>query len=498
MDFDLLSVAPPPIPLDLLTPAQMGAVDAAAAASGRAIADLMERAGAGVAQAIRARWSPRPVLVLCGPGQNGGDGWVVARLLVEAGWPVRVVTLLPVEQLRGAAATHAARWRGPVLLWTGAGPDLAGDKLIVDALFGAGLTRPLPPPVRRWLARAAGVPLVAVDVPSGLDGATGVPCGWAPQAALTVTFHRGKPGHFIMPGKALCGDCHVIDIGIPPEISSAVRSETRLNHPSLWHAAFRAPLPTDHKFTRGWAVIRAGDPDTGGMAGAAILASRAARRMGAGLVSLISAQPLVDWPGTLISRQSWANVCADRRVTSILVGPGNGLGAATRDAVRAAAATGRALVLDADALTSFAGQAADLRQALAGPCVLTPHEGEFARLFADTPIDLTQGRLARARQAACWLGATLVLKGPDTLIASPDGQVWVQPKAPATLATAGSGDVLAGIILALLAQGLAAPQAAAAGVWLHAAAGQAAGGPMILAEDIIDRLPEIIVNFIEK
>lgn len=498
MEFDLLSPVPPPIALDLLTPVQMGAVDGAAAAAGVSVVDLMERAGAGVAQAICARWSPRRVLVLCGPGNNGGDGWVAARHLAAAGWPVRLVTLVPRDQVRGAAAVQAARWDGSVALWTGAGPELADTALIVDALFGAGLTRPLPPPVRRWLARAAGVPLVAVDVPSGLDGATGVPYGWAPQAALTVTFHRAKPGHFIMPGKALCGDCQVIDIGIPPDILPDTRIETGLNHPRRWLAALRGPGRTDHKFTRGWALIRAGHPDSGGMVGAAILASRAARRMGTGLVSLIAPQPLIDWPGTLVANKPWAEACAERRATGLLLGPGNGVGEATRQAVIAAAATGRPLLLDADALTSFAGQAAVLRQALAGPCVLTPHEGEFGRLFTGTPVDLQAGRLDRARQAARWLGATLVLKGPDTLIASPDGQVLVQPDAPAVLATAGSGDVLAGMILALLAQGLSAPQAAAAGVWLHAAAGQAIGGPVGLAEDLIDYLPHIIGKFIEK
>ncbi|WP_332307963.1 NAD(P)H-hydrate dehydratase, partial [Elstera litoralis] len=209
----------------------------------------------------------------------------------------------------------------------------------------------------RWLARHAALPLVAVDVPSGLDGSTGIVADWVPQAALTVTFHRFKPGHFIMPGKALCGELHLADIGIPAAILPADQPACRLNHPELWSGFFRKPGLTDHKFTRGWAMIHAGHPATGGMSGAAILSSRAARRAGTGLVSLVAERPISDWPGTLISTKPWAEVCSERRATGFLIGPGNGVGPATRAAVLAAAATGRPLVLDADALTSFSGEA---------------------------------------------------------------------------------------------------------------------------------------------
>lgn len=498
MRFDLFSTAPSESSLDLLTPSQMGEIDARAGDAGLSIFDLMDRAGTGVADVIRARWSPRPVLVLCGPGNNGGDGWVVARRLADAGWPVRLVSLISPEGLSGAAAEHAAQWSGAVELWQNDGPPMGETALIVDALFGAGLMRPLSPSVRRWLARAAHIPLVAVDVPSGLDGSSGEPLDWAPNATVTVTFHRFKPGHFIMPGKRLCGDLHLVDIGIPDQIRLGARIETRLNHPDHWRPVLRPPRATDHKFTRGWAMIRAGHPEHGGMSGAAILASRAARRLGAGLVSLVTPVPLSDWPGTLITTRSWSEVCGETRATAFLLGPGNGVGPATRAAVLSAATSGKPLVLDADALTSFAGEADSLRRGLSGPCVLTPHEGEFARLFAASPIDPGLGRLGRARQAARWLGATIVLKGPDTLIASPDGTVIVQPQAPAVLATAGSGDVLAGLIVGLLAQGLSAPLAAAAGVWLHAAAGEAAGNQGVIAEDLIDFVPRILEKFNEK
>lgn len=485
-------------PHELYTATQMAQVDAKAAAAGIPVATLMARAGQAVAHAMIDRWSPRPILVLCGPGNNGGDGWVAARVLAERGWPVQIVSLVSRARLTGAAADHAARWTGPVTLWEGEGPAAGDAALLVDALFGAGLNRPLPPPVRRWLARHAALPLVAVDVPSGLDGSTGQVPDWAPQAALTVTFHRYKPGHFIMPGKALCGDLRLNDIGIPPTILPTDRPICRLNHPDLWSAFFRTPGLNDHKFTRGWAMIRAGHPSAGGMSGAAILSSRAARRAGAGLVSLVADLALSDWPGTLISTKPWVEICTERRTTAFLIGPGNGRGPATRTAVLAAAATGKPLVLDADALTSFAGEAELLRHALSGPCVLTPHEGEFSRLFAGTPIEALPGRLAKAQAAARWLGVTLILKGPDTLIAHPDGLTSVQADAPSALATAGSGDVLAGLIVGLLAQGFPAGVAAEASVWLHAHAAAAFRGAGMIAEDLIELLPDILLNFYEK
>ncbi|MFY8105732.1 MAG: NAD(P)H-hydrate epimerase [Elstera sp.] len=485
-------------PTELLTTEQMAEVDARAAASGLSVETLMARAGQAVAEAIQARWSPRPVLLLCGPGNNGGDGWVAAQALANAGWPVRLVSLVPRAALTGAAASYAAAWQGEITLWEGDGPAAGDAALIVDALFGAGLNRPLPAAVRRWLARHNHLPLVAVDVPSGVDGSTGEVSDWAPQAALTVTFHRYKPGHFIMPAKGLCGEINLADIGIPAGTMPSTRPTCRLNHPAHWIDYWRKPGLADHKFTRGWAMIRAGHPEAGGMSGAAILSSRAARRVGAGLVSLVSPLPISDWPGTLISLKSWAETCAERRATGFLVGPGNGTGEATRAAVLSAAATGKPLVLDADALTSFAGEADLLRRALCGPCVLTPHAGEFARLFAGSPVLEVLGRLAQAQAAARWLGATLVLKGPDTLIARPDGLTTIQAYAPARLATAGSGDVLAGLIIGLLAQGFPAGAAAEAGVWLHSAAAQAYCEGGMIAEDLIARLPDILLNFYEK
>jgi ADP-dependent NAD(P)H-hydrate dehydratase / NAD(P)H-hydrate epimerase len=492
------NISDPIWPLDLLTSDQMAAVDAGAIASGLSVETLMAQAGQAVAAAVQAHWSSRPVIILCGPGNNGGDGWVAARVLSNAGWPVRLISLVPRAALTGAAAHHAALWQGEITLWEGDGPAAADAALILDALFGAGSNRALPPTVRRWLARHSHLPLVAIDVPSGVAGSTGEVFEWGPQATLTVTFHRYKPGHFIMPGKALCGNLHLADIGIPASILPGTRPACRLNHPTHWIDFWRKLGLTDHKFTRGWVMIRAGHPAAGGMSGAAILSSRAARRAGAGLVSLVSPSPISDWPGTLISPKSWEESCAERRATGFLVGPGNGVGEATRDAVLVAAATGKPLVLDADALTSFAGKAELLRRALCGPCVLTPHAGEFARLFAGTSILDAPGRLAQAQTAAKWLGATIVLKGPDTLIARPNGLTTIQAYAPASLATAGSGDVLAGLIIGLLAQGFPAGAAAEAGVWLHASAAEAYCEGGMIAEDLVTQLTGILCNFYEN
>lgn len=475
----------------LLTPAEMSEADRLTIAAGTPGIDLMERAGAAVAEAIRQAYPRGPILILCGPGNNGGDGYVAARLLKDAGWPVRLAALAP-PRAGSDAAHHAALWRGPVE------PVLEemaiGEGIIVDALFGAGLTRPLDPPVRRLLARVESrhLPLVAVDVPSGLDGASGEPLGWAPQADLTVSFFRAKPGHWVMPGRALCGRLVIADIGIPDQVLDRIKSAIALNDESIWRRLLPRPDLASHKFTRGHLVIRGG----GKMTGAARLSARAARRAGAGLVSLCvpaEVAPIYagDWPGTMVETVPWAEAIQDRRRTAFLIGPGNGADEATKDAALAALATGRAVVLDADALTVFSGDIETLRQSIEETLVLTPHAGEFARLFKGTPVVAEKGRLAQARKAAAWLGATVILKGADTLIAHPSGDIRIEGTAPPTLATAGSGDVLAGIVAALLAQGLPGFSAAQAAVGLHAAAARQAGAGLI-AEDIVDHLRTVI------
>ena len=462
---------PRPYPTELLTPAEMARADAAALAVGMPTATLMEAAGRAVARAIRAKFRPCRTLVLAGPGNNGGDGYVAARYLEQAGWPVSVAAL-EAPSPGTAAAAAAARWHGPMVAFGAAEAARAG--LVVDALFGAGLTRPLAPEVTQVL-RAVQAPLVAVDVPSGLDGATGQVLGYAPQAALTISFFRLKPGHVLLPGRALCGDTLLADIGLPGVVLAGIAPRCWRNHPSLW------PLPglevSAHKYTRGHLTILAG----AAMPGAARLAASAARRLGAGLVTLhaenmeLAAMLRADAPGQLVSDATLGALLADTRRQVWLAGPGLLPNEATCAAIQSVIASGRMLVADAGALTA-AAEAPDL---LRGAAVITPHAGEFTRLFGAPGAH----RLSATRAAAVRLGAVVVLKGPDSITAAPDGRVIINDNAPPSLATAGTGDVLAGAIAALLTQGMPPFEAAAAAAWLHGAAAHA-GPAGLIAEDL--------------
>ena len=472
----------------LLTVAEMGRADAAAIAGGVAGEQLMAAAGWAVARAVRRRFRPCRVTVLCGPGNNGGDGFVVARLLEDWGWPVRLALLGQLGRLTGDAARHAARWRGPVAPAT---PDcLDGAGLVVDSLFGAGLSRPLDG-MALTLVEEIGrrrLPCVAVDVPSGVDGDTGRVLGAAPAAALTVTFFRPKPGHLLLPGRALAGELVVADIGIPASVLDGIAPTAFANHPELWPGLPRRPRPEDHKYSRGHGLVVAGPA----MTGAARLAARAARRVGAGLVTVAApaaalAVVMADQPGLLTAPlDDYPRLLADGRKNAVLVGPGSGAGPETAKRVLAGLAAGKAMVLDADALTSFAGAPQRLFAATSGrPCLLTPHDGEFARLFT-----ATGDRLARARAAAAACGAVVLLKGADTVVAEPGGRAVINHNAPPDLATGGTGDVLAGLALGLLAQGADPFAAACAAAWLHGAAATRAG-PGLLAEDLADLVPAI-------
>lgn len=472
----------------LLTVDEMYRADAAAGVSGL---ELMEAAGASVVTEITARWPPCNTLVLCGPGNNGGDGFVIARLLDAAGWPVRVALVGDRQALTGDAAANAARWSEstpPVE------PSvLAGAELVVDALFGAGLSRPINGPVAEVIERitAQRMVCVAVDMPSGVHGDTGEIMGTAPVAALTVTFFRAKPGHLLMPGRRCCGEVVVTDIGIPDSVLEEIAPKKIINVPGAWRGDFPWPADDAHKYSRGHAVIFGGDS----MPGAARLAALSARRIGAGLATItVHPKGLRRYAGcetgTIIAGCSdpagFADFLDDRRKNAILIGPGAGLGEDTADYVRIALATGRSTVLDADALTVFAGKPQALTEAIIGPCVLTPHEGEFARLF-----DVTGDRLSRACVAAVETGAVVVLKGPDTIIAAPDGRAAINGNGSPYLATAGSGDVLAGMIVGLMAQGMSAFEAAAAAVWVHGAAAEGFG-PGLIAEDLPGAVPGVL------
>jgi ADP-dependent NAD(P)H-hydrate dehydratase / NAD(P)H-hydrate epimerase len=455
---------------ELLTPAEMAVADRMAVAAGRPVSWLMDNAGWAVAQAVRRRFAPCRTLVLCGPGNNGGDGYVAARLLQHAGWPVAVAALAPPA---GDAAQAAARWAGPCVPFAAAEAARAG--LVIDAVFGAGLSRDVDSYVSDVLAAAPRV--VAVDVPSGLDGATGAARGAARAADLTVTFFRRKPGHLLLPGRALCGETVLADIGIPESVLETVRSRTWRNGPLLW--SIPIPEPDSHKFARGHVSVLGG----AAMTGAARLAAAAARRGGAGMVAIAAfgsgAAYRAGDPGVIVDERPLPVQLEDTRRTVWVCGPGLGAEAA-RAAFPALLAAGRTVVADADMFTAFAGRP----EALRGAAVLTPHAGEFARLFGPPGAD----RLAAVRAAAGATGAVVLLKGSDTIVAAPDGRATINDNAPPWLATAGSGDTLAGLIAALLAQGLAPFEAAAAGAWLHGRAGAHAGAHLV-AEDLASSLP---------
>ncbi len=457
-------------------------------------AAMMEAAGAAAASFIMRSIDRRPAAILCGPGNNGGDGLVVARKLKEEGWTVRVGLLGEKSHFRDDAALMARLYDGAVEPLSPSLMDGAG--LIIDALFGTGLARPVEGAARDAIlaANAHAAPIFAIDIPSGVDADTGAAPGAAIEAAATVTFISRKPAHFLYPGRALSGGVHLADIGVKDSWVAAARPTTYQNHPALWAKNWRRPTFATHKYQRGHAAIVSG-PHL--RTGAARLAALAALRAGAGLATVLSpkdasAENAAHLTAIMLreadSAAAIGEILSDRRFTAALIGPGAGVGPGTKDRVLTILKSGAGAILDADALTSFEGDAGALFAALRTDDILTPHEGEFARLFAGVGAT---ARLPAARAAAALAGAVVVLKGADTIIAAPDGRAVINSNAPFDLATAGAGDVLAGLTAGLRAQGLPGFEAAAAGAWLHGAAGQVAG-PGLIAEDLPNALPEVL------
>lgn len=463
---------------------------------------LMERAGRGVADVVM-RFLPAPakVLVVCGPGNNGGDGFVIARVLEENGYIVQVVLSGERSALRGDAATAAAAWGGKLSPIQEACPFEAD--IIVDALFGAGLSRALEGAAEQLVLKIneARKPVIAVDIPSGVSGDTGQVAGAAIRATRTVTFAARKPGHLLFPGAQLAGELDVVDIGIEEASIRAVHQGCFANGPDLWRSVFPRLTRDAHKYRRGHTLVLSGGATR---TGAARLAARAALRTGAGLVTVAAppeALPVhaAHLTAIMLRGMEGANglrtVLADQRLNTIVLGPALGIGAMTRAMVAVALSERRSTVIDADAITSFSGMADDLAVLTrATPVVMTPHDGEFERLFSDKPSVVNlESKIEKARYAALFLGCVVVLKGPDTIIAAPDGRIAINENGTPLLATAGTGDVLAGMIGGLMSQGMPAFDAACAAVWLHALA---AGlfGPGLIAEDIPEMLPRVLQN----
>lgn len=496
--------------LELLTTDEMARADALAVAAGvpsqphapSASFQLMVRAGTAVAAvAMQSVEKGGRILIVAGPGNNGGDGFVAARLLHDKGYGVRVALVGERAKLAGDAATAAGLWHLPILPLSPALCTWAD--LIIDALYGAGLTRPIDGVASEAVdaINVSGKPTLAVDVPSGLDGNTGAANGPVIKASKTVTFFRRKPGHVLLPGRALCGEVTVADIGIPDAVAGQVGSRTWVNERGLWRGVFPQLRADGHKYTRGHAVVVCGPMHA---TGAARLGARGALRIGAGLVSIASPMEAVAVNAAHLTAiqiapfagpRGLGEVLSDERKNAVLIGPGAGVSLATRLLVQVVLEFDAGVVLDADALTSFTLDQDDDADPVVGhlftligenaqrPVVMTPHEGEFKRVFPD----LVGSKLERARAAATRSGAVVVLKGADTVVASPDGRAAVNDNAPPWLATAGSGDVLAGFVTGLLAQGMPAFEAACAAVWVHGACGTAVGRGLI-AED----LPEAV------
>lgn len=485
---------------EILNVAQSGEADRLAEAAGVKSIDLMENAGRAVADAVCAFTPAAAVVVLCGPGNNGGDGFCAARHLKQRDYPVEVRTIAEPSNLKGDAAEMARRWGGPAPIASAAG-SFQDCTVIVDALFGAGLSRALTGLAVDMVhaANASGQPVIAVDVPSGLHGDLGRPMdghdGVCIRAARTVTFFRPKPAHFLMPGRMFCGPVTVADIGIPAQVLSTIRPTLFANDPALWRARFPTPQPDGHKYKRGHAVIVSGPAHA---TGAARLGARGALRVGAGLVSVASPLDAADINAAHLTAvmvkpfdgpKGLSALLSDHRLNAMAIGPGCGVGKKTQDLVSAVLASGAAAVLDADALTSFSGFPGLLFRQLHKKSVLTPHEGEFERVFPGC-LGAAATRLDAAREAAAKVGCVVLLKGADTVIAAPSGEAAINSNAPPWLATAGAGDVLTGMIAGLLAEGMNAFDAACAAAWLH---GEAAAkfGPGLIAEDIPEMIPAV-------
>ncbi|MEE9321678.1 MAG: NAD(P)H-hydrate dehydratase [Granulosicoccus sp.] len=510
---------------ELLTADEMQVVDAYAARSGGDSYSLMQAAGRAVAVSVQTLpCDTRRVLVLAGSGNNGGDGVIAAEVLRQSGIAVSLLRVrnecvkdykTPTKTVVTDADRAFAAWQGSTIglelaaagLTTAIEQLLDSADVIVDALLGAGLSRDIDGLLQQLIEAVnnASAHVMAVDLPSGLDGNSHVPQSTCVQADSTVTFFRYKPVHCLYPGRALCGRLELAQIGLTASMLSSISSDCRINHPDSWRDLLPLPALDGHKFQRGHVLVRSGPLQ---QTGAARLSASAALHSGAGLVTLASSTDALMVNASHLTAvmlaiantdDDWQTVIADSRISALLVGPGNGRNKATRTAVHVALASGKSVVLDADALSCWQKASLPLLAALrssASSVVLTPHAGEFERLFGDKDFVRLPSKLHQAQAAAAETGAVVVFKGPDTVIAAPDGRTAININAPPWLATAGAGDVLAGIIAAFLSQDVDAYTAACAAVWIHGDAACEQDFPMT-AESLIPAVSRTIAALLQ-
>jgi len=482
------------VDLSLLTPSEMARADALTIAGGKSEIELMGNAGAEVGRFIVSNYRRSPVTILCGPGNNGGDGFVIGCYLRDRGWPVRLALFGDRNKYAEAATFYLERW--------GAAEAYASDmiedaSLLVDALFGVGLDRPVSGSfvdiIR--LANQMNLPIVSVDMPTGISGETGQVMGEAICADHSVTFFQKKPGHLLMPGREFCGEVSLCQIGVSSDVLDQIKPSTAQNSPSNWTLPVQSS--SGHKYNKGHCVVVSGPV---GSTGAARMSAMAALRVGAGLVTINADKPAIREHGAhldaiMLREGSLGALLTDKRYNSIVIGPGNGITEQTYHNVLTALGADRALLLDADALTIFESDPNTLFQAIKSSksrVVLTPHGGEFAKLFPDLCVG--EDKVKAVKAASERAGAVVLLKGADSVVASPEGRAVINANAPPWLATAGSGDVLAGVIGGLQAQGMEAFDAACAGVYVHGLAGSKFGGEGMIATDLPHFLPSALAE----
>ena len=488
---------------ELLTPNEMAIADQTTIKSGTAGIELMKNAGSGVADVVKKLGTnSKRITILAGPGNNGGDGFVVASILKDYGYTVQVGLLGEVQNIKGDAKLAFDDLKETNISISNLTPEIISEgDIIIDAIFGAGLCREIDGDVAKIIdvVNNSENLVVSVDLPSGIDGKTGKILGGAIKASETVTFFRKKPGHLLFPGRAHCGNVSVIDIGIPNSVLKTVNPNIYCNQIEFWEEYIPRFKLTGHKYNRGHSLVFSGPIQS---TGAARLCAQAALRVGAGLVTLASPQSALVVNAahlTAVMIKSVENIeeskqlLADNRINSIAIGPGFGVGERTQEFVSSILEGDQSVVLDADSLTSFSANPTKLftliRKSTTREVVLTPHTGEFFRLFGESLE--SENKVECAKQAAKLSQAVVVFKGADTIIADPDGKCAINANAPSWLATAGSGDVLAGIICGLIAQSVPAFYAACMGVWIH---GEIANklGPGIISEDLILGIQSVI------